>query len=463
MEPDPGRASGLFSGRARKTRAVVAFLGLLVLFVLAILLAKVTVGGPGAGDASRFAAAAAAGDQVACATATAPGVTVPQHVVGVDGQNVYTIPALTTPDVVVQNCVTTSVATVTVTSTVATTTVPTVVTTTAPSTTTTAADANGNWYSAGSAFNKPIPPGTAYRANEASLINQLVANGPLGPSLGGTPAVYLGDNSTPFVTVYDNHPTCHNQSFQIPIPAGAQSPWGMNHGNVESVMAVMQKTTGTEWDLYHVTAPGEPRLPSSGGVSGDCGSPNAWNAEIVSRFDPGWTGSGNEDCCSGRASKTYQGTGIIRPRDTRMAAGATWGHALVVSYAAELNQAVYPAKGNDGGCTDTSKCVPAGARFQLDPAFPCSVSTALTLEWQRQMCRTLQTYGMIVIDKPCNWPCVGGGIHSENPYGVRLALGGGVDGGGNYRFPYDSSSGYNYMPSALLSQMHVVDWTKWTG
>ena len=136
--------------------------------------------------------------------------------------------------------------------------------------------------------------------------------------------------------------------------------------------------------------------------------------------------------------------------------GATWDHALAFSYAGELDevrfssisltsvppliahlitlrapiflgvQDVYPAKDNDGVCNDTSKCVPAGGRFQLDPSYPCSTTTALSLEWQRQMCRTLQVYGMIIIDKPCVWPCMGGGVHSENPFSVRLPLGGGA-------------------------------------
>jgi hypothetical protein len=318
------------------------------------------------------------------------------------------------------------------------------------------------FYACASAFNQPIPAGTPSRPNDASLIRQLVANGPLGPQLGGTPAVYFGDNATSLVTVYHNYPTCHFQTFQIPIPVGARSPWGLDHHNVESTMAVMQTDTGAEWDLYHVSAPGEPRIPSGGGVSGDCGTPNDWSAEVVTKFDPGWTGLGNEACCSGRASHTYQGTGNIRPRDTRLPVGATWDHALGFSYAGELNETVYPAKHNDGVCTDRGKCVPAGARFQLDRGYPCATTAALSLEWQRQMCRTLQVYGLIVIDKPCDWPCAGGGVHSENPECVRLPIGAAVDGGGDYRFPYDSA-GDKHLPTSLLAHMHVLDWAVWTG
>jgi hypothetical protein len=400
-----------------------------------------------------FAVGESIGTVVACATATTPA-----HTVAVDGADIQTIPGGSAV-----NCVTSTytIPTETVATTTASITSP-------PGCVEPTDPLNDRWYSCGSAFNKPIPVGTPYRANDASLIQQLVANGPLGPSLGGTAAVYFGDNSTPLVTVYDNHPTCHNLVLQVPIPAGAQTPWGMNHGNVQSTMAVLQKDTGVEWDFYKITAPGEPRLVSGGGVSGDCGSPNSWNAEIASKFDPvlgqgGWLGLGNETCCSGRASRTYQPTGYMRPRDTKLPTGSTWDHALVVTYAGELNSHVYPATGHDGVCTDTSKCVPAGARFQLEASYPCDTTPALDIEWERQMCRTLQVYGMIVVDKPCTWPCTGGGIHSENPYSVRLDMGASVDGGGLYRFPYDSSAGYRNLPTSLLGRMHVLDWSVWTG
>jgi hypothetical protein len=319
------------------------------------------------------------------------------------------------------------------------------------------------WYSVSSAFNKPIPAGTPYRANDASLIAYL-DNAPLDMALGGTPAIYFGDSATmPLLRVWDNHPTCHNSFVDAPIPPGAMSPWGMNNSNTQSTMSVMDRATGAEWDFYKVTAPGEPRLVSSGGVSGDCGSPDTWNAEIATQMGGGFIGLGNETCCSGRASRTYQPTGMIRPRDTRLPAGATYDHALVGSYAAELSSFVYPATGTDGGCTDTSICVPMGARFQLDSSYPCDTTPDLSQEYQRQICRTLKVYGWIVVDKPCNWPCSGGNIKGENPSAVQLNIGNGVDGGGGYNYPYNSIATNKPIPTSLLSQMHVIDWTIWTG
>jgi hypothetical protein len=325
----------------------------------------------------------------------------------------------------------------------------------------------GRWFSSCAAHNKPIPPGTPYRSNEQSLIDHLSST-TMRVSLGGTPAVYLADANTPTVTVYDNHPTCHNKVLQVPIPPGAMSPWGLNHNNLESSVIVLQRESGKMWDLYHATAPGEPRLPSRGGVSGDCGSPNNWNAEIATLFDPalghgGWRGLANEICCSDNSSRIYGGAGLIRPRDTKLPAGSTYDHAISMSYSGELNQFVWPAKASDGNCTDTTKCVPAGGRFQLDPSYPCNTTTALEFEYQRQLCRTFQVYGLIIDDKPCLWPCSGSAISGVDPYSVRLNLGRFVEGGGNYRYPYDSTATLRRFPTSLLSQMHVIDWEVWTG
>jgi hypothetical protein len=334
------------------------------------------------------------------------------------------------------------------------------------------ADPQGGWYSSASTYNTPIPPGTPYHPNDTSLINQLELANTMGIALGGTPAAYHGSNSTPLVTFWDNHPTCHNASYQVPIPAGAKSPWGMNNSNVESVMLVTNRDNGKEWDFYKVTAPGEPRLVAGGGQSGTCDSgPNDWNAEIVSEFDPaagegGWQGLANEACCSGRVAKVYQGAGTIRPRDTKKPSGATYDHALGLTYAATLSVAprwVWPAKGTGGvNCTDVTKCVPMGARFQLDPSFPCTTSTALEFEYQRQMCRTMQVYGLIIHDNPCLYPCMRVSISSMNPYAVRLNMAN-VDGGGNYQFPYDSAATYRRFPLVILQHMHVIDWEVWTG
>jgi hypothetical protein len=325
---------------------------------------------------------------------------------------------------------------------------------------------NARWYSSTSAFNQPIPPGTPYRPNDASLISAFVnvAGRPLGPNLSAS-AVYFADASTPTVTVHDNHPVCDSGVFQVPIPPGAKTPSQLNPNNLEPKMVVMQRGTGIEWSMYQITAPSETPLASSGGPR--CPRNGDWNATIVGKLDPasgagGWQGLANEVCCSGSASHIYFPAGLVRPRDVRSKA-PTWGHAMSISYGGVLNAFVYPAKGPGVFCRDVSSCVPMGARFQLDPSFNCAGTRLLVYRWERQACRTMQVYGMIVKDTPCIWPCRGIGYDTVNSYSVRLPIGRYVDGGGSYRFPFDSARGYRGMPVEILRHFHVIDWTKWTG
>jgi hypothetical protein len=324
------------------------------------------------------------------------------------------------------------------------------------------------WYSSTSAFNRQIPTGTPYRPNDASLISALVnvaaPTAGIGPNLSDT-AVYFADANTATVTVRDNYPTCSSQIFHVPIPSGAKTPHQLNPNNLEPKMVVMQRDTGIEWSLFKVTAPAETPMILAGAQA--CPINGDWNAMIVSKFDPavgagGWQGLANEMCCSGAASRIYYPAGLVRPGDVRSIA-PNWGHALAGSYAGELNSYVYPAKGHDGVCTDVNSCVPAGARFQLDPSFDCTGTSLLVYEWERQACRTLQVYGYIVTDKPCIWPCRGMGYDVVNANSVRQPLGRYVDGGGSDQFPFDSAAGYRRIPVEILRRFHVIDWTKWTG
>jgi hypothetical protein len=347
-------------------------------------------------------------------------------------------------------------------------------TTTASGTTTSAASPassspslTSRWYSPMSAFNQPIPPGTPYRPNDSSLISALVnvAGHPLGPNLAAS-AVYFADAGMRTVTVHDNHPVCDSGNFRVPIPPGAKSPSELNPRNLEPKMVVMQRGTGIEWSMFQITAPSEAPLAYAGGPR--CPRNGDWNATVVAKFDPaagagGWQGLANEFCCPGSASRIYYPAGLVRPRDVRSKA-PTWGHALSMSYGGVLSSAfVYPATGHGGFCRDVNSCVPIGARFRLDPSFDCAATRLLVYRWERQACRTMQVYGMIVKDTPCIWPCRGMGYDTVNAHSVRLPIGRYVDGGGSYQFPFDSAAGYRRMPVEILRRFHVIDWTKWTG
>jgi hypothetical protein len=196
-----------------------------------------------------------------------------------------------------------------------------------------------------------------------------------------------------------------------------------------------------EWDFYKMTEPGV--TPKSSGPI--CAATSDWAATVAYRHDPGFTGLGTGGG-SPRGSGTWMGGGLIRPRDTKMTAGSTWEHALALAYPLTLSSKyVWPATSTDGTCSDANSCIPIGARIQMDPAINCAAWPSLVGEWQRQLCRTLQRYGVIVVD-------TGSGLTTEQLASVRP-----------YLYPWEGPAGWNALPSDIMPHLRVVDWNKWTG
>ncbi len=78
-----------------------------------------------------------------------------------------------------------------------------------------------------------------------------------------------------------------------------------------------------------------------------------------------------------------------------------------------------------------------GARLQLDPTF--NVETSGLPEWQKQLCRTLQKYGIVVVD-------TGSALMNEGLYSVRFY--------GNYTWPWEPSWGS--LPASVVGRLRVV-------
>jgi hypothetical protein len=315
--------------------------------------------------------------------------------------------------------------------------------------------AASRWYNASSAWNTPIPSSPAIHPLSAQFVSTMQnlycgGNGCVAPTdYYGTPSVWIADNSTPLATVQVNFPSgCNSSRVQIPIPPGAQPS---SSGDPEPVMTVLNKDTGDEWDFYKVTMPGATPVNAYGV---QCPANGLWQAIIAQKNQGGWLGQGNEQYAT-RASGTYLGAGLLRPRDWQMPAGSTWDHALAYAYNGDTSQSVWPATHSDGQCTKGGSCVPMGARFQLDPSINCSTWPSITSEFMRQMCRTLQKYGMIVIDS-------GNGIvtenvasaHSTSPYADSPHNG--------VAAPWWSGA-QQYLPQDLYPHLRVIDWNAWTG
>jgi hypothetical protein len=301
-----------------------------------------------------------------------------------------------------------------------------------------------NWYSPVSPWNTPLPSKPPIAPNSSSLIaamrNRWCPTGCITPASTSVPSVWIATRSTPRVTVEINYPTCNARRVQVPIPANAVpgvTPW--IDDDPEPMMVVMESQTGVEWDFYKITRPGVP--PKSSGP--ECDATSNWAATVEYRYNPGWTaglGAGGGT----RGSGTWLGSGIIRPRDTRMAAGSTWDHALAFAYPGTLGTYVWPATSVSGSCDDGNSCVPAGARIQMDPTIDCTTWPSLVGEWQRQLCRTLQRFGMIVVD-------TGGGLATEQIASVRP-----------YVYPWESARRWG-LPSDITAYLRVIDWNKWGG
>jgi hypothetical protein len=247
--------------------------------------------------------------------------------------------------------------------------------------------------------------------------------------MNSVPSLYIGTNATALATVQVNYPVCNARQVLIPIPAGALPGAGSYGPDAEPSMVVANNDTGEEWDMFKVTPPFvAPRV--SGPV---CPATSNWAATVVAYNSPGWTGSGTGSAY--RGSGTLAGTGTIRTRDTKMPAGSTWDHAIAVAYPHTRNTYVPPARGSDGPYSDAAS-IPMGSRIQLDPSF--NVETSGLPEWQKQICRTLQVYGMIVID-------TGSALVNE---GLASAHAGG------YSFPWEP--GWAVLPPSVLSRLRVL-------
>lgn len=297
----------------------------------------------------------------------------------------------------------------------------------------------GRWYHATSAWNKPLPANVPIAPNSGSLIDALVnrwcpRGSCLGPTSVSVPPVWVVSRKTPPVTVQLNFPRCDAREFRAPIPA-----WASPEGPPEGDMTLMVKETGVEWDFFKMTPPGA--QPLSSGPT--CGPTSNWAATVVKRASPGWIGSGTVRGAP-RASGTLFGSGLIRPRDTKKRGVTSWDHAIALAYPGTLARSfAWPAIHSDGRCDDARSCLPMGARLQLDPAVNCASWPTLGEMWQRQLCRTLQKFGLIVVD-------TGSALLIQNPISL-----------GSYRYPWEPT--WRTLPADLAGRLRVIDWTKWTG
>ncbi len=296
------------------------------------------------------------------------------------------------------------------------------------------------WYSPHSLWNTPIPRDPRIAPNNATLIATLEHTNGIGPAYDYTPAVWYATPRTPTVPVRIDVPHCDAYTVRVPIPAGT-----VPDPSPEGHMAIAVTGTGREFDFYRAQPPNRPPK-SSVYYARPCRRTNEWTAAKV--VTTNWLTGNGRLRGSVRGSGTPEGAGLILKGQLRPTGSGTFGHAMSMAYHYTCSDSlrwcpiVPPATQEDGTCTDEARCVPEGARFQLDPSIDCDTWPSLHYVWQREICRTFQVYGGIVIDTNAGGPTIG------NQWWGSL---------GSYRWPW-LAVGNEGLPNDLLPHFRVLAW-----
>jgi hypothetical protein len=168
----------------------------------------------------------------------------------------------------------------------------------------------------------------------------------------------------------------------VPIPAGATPSPGY-----DANMVVLDWSTRTRYEFWQYRSD---RRTVSWGEVGDI------------------DGDGRRGAVGAGVSRL---AGLVRTYEIR--AGVV-EHALVGPTGNSCREFRYPATKSDGWST-ADGCIPEGARVQLDPAVDCAGLAAP--QWEKIVCRTLQTYGWYNIDNAGPQGSPGFSIQFENPAG----------------------------------------------
>ncbi len=240
-------------------------------------------------------------------------------------------------------------------------------------------------YTTTSIWNTPIDPVPQYDPNSAVMIATIPAT-----AFGGftsdpnqyTFPVYFVDQTTPrwnvpcvrtkCTIVSPSGVTTVNTLTNVPIPPQAQPAAGS-----DAQMIIVDRTNGTEYDLYEVVY-----------------SNNTWSVSNGSVYNVYWDGTPSRYGSRGAGIPYY--AGLVRPWEIRQ---GRIEHALAFGYPEPSNQGcVFPASKTDGDST-LANTLPEGARLQLDPTLTETDFNSWGLSATGKIiARALQEYGMFLVD-----------------------------------------------------------------
>lgn len=361
------------------------------------------------------------------------------------------------------------------------------------------------WFGLDSAFNKPIPSSPQISPFNAQIIAELQPQIPNGFSVpqdwnkyylqprNRDPVFYCAANQA-MVPIKHDYPHTDFETIMCPMPDPASFSLAghKDTGDSENYLLIMHPD-GSTWEFYDVMPPGrQPYGYSDFGGDGTTPDPvpidSYWHAGEITHYlagsgiNKGWNaGLGNQNF-AGTDSGILESCGIIRLRDTEdTPVGGHWDHALnwsgwrvcPVDNTLGKPNFVYPATaggdGYSGAGYSGDGCWPEGVRIFIDHAVNLETWGSLigAPEYQKQLCRTLQVYGMI----QCH-----GSTGQGDGDGFRAEFSANFPTG--HKYPWQDENGYwlndgahsgNFYPSVmavppdLLPHLLVIDWDWWTG
>jgi hypothetical protein len=242
-------------------------------------------------------------------------------------------------------------------------------------------------YNDASPFNRPVPAGTPAVPSSSSMVDELLAGGPVSHLVFGDPQrdggvpIYWSQPSDPVYTLHCLKPwgNCALEGLQIHVPAEAQPTGGVaTPGNDHDAhMTVIDQQSGWEYDMWNVWSKSDSTISFS------------WGGKT--RIDGNGLGGGAV------AADFASIAGPIRVAELR---DGLINHALTMVVPC-TDSKVYPASNTGISCSDAglpdSLSIPMGSHFQLR----MSRSRIRRLDvpsWKKTILTALSTYGAYVAD-----------------------------------------------------------------
>lgn len=239
------------------------------------------------------------------------------------------------------------------------------------------------------------------------------------------------DSWTPSVVYAEGHGSRYDMAWSKwllrGVPVGSKvrksAAYFSSKGDSDASVCVIDADEGVNYSLYGVKPSANPA-----GVSIVAGG-------ALKNNGPGWWDNKGEPWI-GRASGAALCGGLVLVEELRR---GELKHALAIGWPRSLileSKPSYPARTSDGTCKQESRCVPMGARIQLNPSLTGGDLRRLGLKPNDVvLAKALQTYGAYIVDSS----------HTVSIY-VESGLGRG-------RLEYGLSGEW---PGALLRHLSIV-------